>query len=303
YVMTSTESRGKTVKMWDIRDLDNPVLLDEYLAATSLAHNVHIRGDYAYISHYADGLRIVDIAEPAHVVEVGYYDTNPSNSSNFDGCWGAYPFTNSGYIYASDQEFGLFVIEFNGRRASRIKGRVLDSETGEVIASAHVEVVGGSQVVTSSADGEYKLGFSEPGTYVLRAYRAEYDTTTVTLTLAEGESRVQDFFLSRQPTTSVSGGPPLVPETYRLEQNYPNPFNAGTVIRYGLPAQTHVRLKVYDMLGKEVALLLDKIQPGGQHQVRWDGRNNAGQDVPSAVYFYRIQTKGLVQVNKMILIK
>lgn len=61
YLMSTEETSGKTIKLWDIHDLNQITLTDEYLGSSGLVHNAHIKGDYAYISHYADGLRVVDI--------------------------------------------------------------------------------------------------------------------------------------------------------------------------------------------------------------------------------------------------
>ncbi len=113
YLITTEETVGKTIKFWDISDLDNITLVDQILGPGGLAHNAHIKGNYAYVSHYADGLRIYDISNPANVVEAGFYDTNAATGSGFDGAWGAFPFFDSGKILISDQTNGLFVVSFN----------------------------------------------------------------------------------------------------------------------------------------------------------------------------------------------
>jgi len=114
-LMTTEETPGKTVKLWDISDLDAITPVSQYLAAEQLAHNVHIKGSFAYISHYKDGLRIVDISNPESISEVGYYDTYDSTLTEpFHGAWGAFPFFNSGKILISDMESGLFVVYFSG---------------------------------------------------------------------------------------------------------------------------------------------------------------------------------------------
>lgn len=89
-----------------------------------------------------------------------------------------------------------------------------------------------------------------------------------------------------------------IPEKFRLAQNYPNPFNASTVIEYGLPIISHVTLKVYDVLGGEVATLVDEFQSAGNRQVRWDALGMA-----SGVFYYRLTAGSFTEVKKLILIR
>jgi choice-of-anchor B domain-containing protein len=114
YLMSTEETPGKTIKLWDIHDLNQITLTDEYLGPSGLAHNTHIKGNYAYISHYADGLRVVDISDPNNIFEVGYYDTYSPPSSSFEGAWGAWPFFSSGKLIISDISTGLHVVYFAG---------------------------------------------------------------------------------------------------------------------------------------------------------------------------------------------
>lgn len=85
---------------------------------------------------------------------------------------------------------------------------------------------------------------------------------------------------------------------FQLEQNYPNPFNPSTIIRYNLPAEVNVILKVYDLLGTEVASLVDEEKPAGAYQVELNGINLA-----SGIYLYRLQAGEYVNTRKMILLK
>ena len=112
YLMTTEENTGETVKMYDISNLSSPVLTDEYLGPSGLAHNVHIRENFCYIAHYADGLRIVDISNPFNIFEVGFYDTNPA-TGGFNGQWEVYPYFPSGKVIASDIQNGLWVFFFD----------------------------------------------------------------------------------------------------------------------------------------------------------------------------------------------
>jgi hypothetical protein len=89
-----------------------------------------------------------------------------------------------------------------------------------------------------------------------------------------------------------------VPTTFTLEQNYPNPFNPTTVIRYTVPEQTNVSLKVYDMLGREVAILADGSKPSGSYAVQFDASRYS-----SGVYIYRLLAGSQVMTKKMTLLK
>jgi len=98
-----------------------------------------------------------------------------------------------------------------------------------------------------------------------------------------------------------------LPTEFRLEQNYPNPFNPETVISYQLAVSSHVSLKIYDLLGREVATLVNEVQPAGIHHSQFSIRNlpagRQGSQLSSGVYLYRIQTGQFVQSKKMILLK
>ncbi len=88
------------------------------------------------------------------------------------------------------------------------------------------------------------------------------------------------------------------PTDFQLEQNYPNPFNPSTTITYQLPTTSNVSLKVFDMLGREVATLVNERQNAGQYQVRFDATRLA-----SGMYFYRLQAGGYIETKKMMLVK
>jgi len=96
--------------------------------------------------------------------------------------------------------------------------------------------------------------------------------------------------------TSVTGSE--LSETFSLKQNYPNPFNPGTKIIYQLKTKSNVTLKVFDVLGREVASLVNENQSAGKYEVQFNGNN-----LPSGIYFYKFITDGFTDIKKMILIK
>jgi hypothetical protein len=88
------------------------------------------------------------------------------------------------------------------------------------------------------------------------------------------------------------------PLTFSLEQNYPNPFNPSTTIEYTIPESGVVTLKVYNVLGKEVAALVNGRNDAGKHKIEFDASL-----LNSGVYFYKIESGSFVETKKMVLIK
>ncbi len=89
-----------------------------------------------------------------------------------------------------------------------------------------------------------------------------------------------------------------LPPSYQLFQNYPNPFNPTTMISYQLPSQSHVTLKVFDLLGREVATLVDEMQQAGDKSVEFHAER-----LPSGVYFYRLQAGMFTETRKLVLLR
>ena len=118
YILTTdeTSSPNGKLKVWDISNLSNVLYVTSWQPTgitTAIVHNVEIYGNYAVIAHYAAGVRVVNITNPAVPVEVAWYDTYPgNNSNNFNGCWGVFMFP-SGKIIGSDRNTGLYVLRTN----------------------------------------------------------------------------------------------------------------------------------------------------------------------------------------------
>ncbi|MDW7679262.1 MAG: FG-GAP-like repeat-containing protein [bacterium] len=95
----------------------------------------------------------------------------------------------------------------------------------------------------------------------------------------------------------------VVPIDYQLEQNYPNPFNPTTIIKYQLPKNTDVSVRIYNVVGQLVRVLVDEKQIAGNYSINWDGKDNHGLFVSSGLYFYMIRTTDFVKSRKMLLIR
>ena len=81
-------------------------------------------------------------------------------------------------------------------------------------------------------------------------------------------------------------------------QNYLNPFNPSTTINYSIPELSFVTVNIYDVLGSEIATLVNEEKPAGEYEVEWNPSN-----VPGGVYFYQLKSEGYVETKKMVLMK
>ena len=140
------------------------------------------------------------------------------------------------------------------------------------------------------------------------------------------DNKVGETDDNADPTTAISGGSivihskgiaknqpdeeslPLenevsIPTDYVLSQNFPNPFNPTTEIQFQLPEENHVTLTIFNSLGNEIARLIDAHVDAGTHTVQWNAKDVNGIQLPSGIYFYRIQAGNFVQVKKMNLTK
>jgi hypothetical protein len=105
-------------------------------------------------------------------------------------------------------------------------------------------------------------------------------------------------FNNQYATGLAQNGTSAIPEKTKLFQNYPNPFNPSTTIKYELPKSSIVRLGVYDMLGREVSVLVNERRDAGVHEVTFDASGFS-----SGVYFFRLQAGDFIESKKLILLK
>ena len=153
---------------------------------------------------------------------------------------------------------------------------------------------------------EYMLGLAQQ-----RLGAADPDVIASEALLVAGEYMNSLLMLRavlRQSLTIDSNR--LQPANYGLLASYPNPFNPSTILSYGLSARAHVILTIYDIMGREVAQLVDRSMSAGYHQVAWNGLADGGQEVSSGIYIARLfvpPTAGVTPVyaksTKMVLLK
>jgi hypothetical protein len=125
---------------------------------------------------------------------------------------------------------------------------------------------------------------------------------TFSITGAGGFPNVGSTFvvddLSFGSATGVNDLPNGLPKSFRLDQNYPNPFNPTTNIVYDVPEPSHVTMTVLDVLGRQVAVVIDQLQPAGRYKAVFDG-----SALTSGAYFYRLTAGSYVQTRKLLLLR
>jgi hypothetical protein len=145
----------------------------------------------------------------------------------------------------------------------------------------------------STGPALYSLG----NTY-LTGKRRTYSTTPPPFSVQSQDAYVYNFGVTMAISGINNQTGSEIPKEYKLEQNYPNPFNPETKISFEIPKQSLVILKIYDILGQEVATLVNGVKDAGKYSVDFDG-----SALTSGTYFYRLESNGLFFSNKMLLIK
>lgn len=182
----------------------------------------------------------------------------------------------------------------------RVTGGIASGAGGAMVYAHRNSEVAGYGI--ADAAGQYEIAGLAPGTYAVTADLPGYDlpsskTATISYTAA-GAPQFASVDLNLSATTDVSDASVTQPERFVLEQNYPNPFNPTTVIDYRLSVASDVKLAVYDLLGREVAVLVNGVQPPGSHTVRFDASS-----LSTGVYMYRLSAGTMTATMKMLLLK
>ncbi len=289
------------ITVWNIEDPANPVLVGEIADPNATAHNLYIIDRYAYVSYYSAGFRVYDVSNPAQPVLVTEYDTSAWEGDGFRGCWGVYPFTLSGHIYASDRDNGLFVFSFSGATTSAITSFDVVYREDRVLVNwgvgATVEVQGFNVYRAQNRDGT----FEQINESLISSGEIAYEDTGI---------RYGKTYWYRLGVVTPGGelfsrilGVPIPVPTFTLYQNVPNPFNPSTTLYYAIPSAAQVELSVYNAAGQRVRTLVNDSRPAGPHSEVWNGQDDRGNAVAAGVYFARLSALGSVDAKRMVLVK
>lgn len=219
-----------------------------------------------------------------------YFIVNSSNTSTFTTDW-----YSSVTISENRLNVSKLTVTYDGRYSTSVTQRLyLFNYSTNAWNQIDSRTVGTSDITITFSPTTPSNFISTTGIIRLRVL----GTSTVGTFTCSGD------FVRFAVTTGIPKFAEIneTPEKFELLQNYPNPFNSSTIISYSLPFFGFTTLKIYDLLGREVALLVNEYKDAGRYEIAWDATNQ-----PSGVYFYRIDakngSKAFNQVRKMVLLK
>lgn len=246
YLYLCDERDGLPARVFDVQDIDNITSVHTFTAnQQSLVHNPYVKGDFLYVAHNTEGLRIYDIVDPSFPVEVGFYDTYFPPSGGFSGLWSACPFFPSGKIIGGDRVKGLFVWTFEETYAGRINATVRDSVTQEIISISELIIQTTNDTLQTNFDGTFKLGGIPDTSFLITINSAGYVSKDITLSIDEATST--DIFIDLVSLTLSNQNLKNIPSL----KVSPNPFSDETLIDISslIDAQA---LILYDHKGRRI---------------------------------------------------
>ena len=216
--------------------------------------------------------------------------------------------------YQADTGVTYDIFDLDVSKPDSAKGMIHDGMAMPTLDNSDPSIVDGEPIWVAHAWG---YDFQESG-YELSGHKKYwtakgkdyFKTGDVIGYAAFIETTADDWgvdMTSRGQTTAVTAIEnelqPIVAQEFSLANNYPNPFNPSTTINFVVPKSANVTLFVYNTLGQKVNTLVNENMPQGQHSVVWNGRNDAGQILPTGLYFYTLKSENISLTKKMLLVK
>ena len=316
----------------DVSDPSSPRLISSYKSPTgnvpmlrncayptgmiysALYSDIFISGNFAYLVSKR-GLEVLDVSDVFHPVRVGVYEPGDEMVNVF---------VSGRYAYLAGQVFPelltFHVVDISDPSQPKQVGYLSKPRASlEPSLLRGLEVQGDYAYVRelgAPKDALWVIDVSDPS-HPTEFGRFEFPGTDYTgsnnrqsLFMSDGYIYVANYsaglYIFRSnlwAPTAVEEQETSEPRQVSLGGNYPNPFNRGTVIRFQVPDDGRVSLKVYDSLGREVRVLVEGRLGAGEHEVFWDGRDEGGRPVGSGVYLYRLEGKGWGKAKKMVLLR
>jgi hypothetical protein len=203
-------------------------------------------------------------------------------------------------LYSNMTGVDIYVVRTTSNRPNgelrTISGSVFNN-INKPVKDAIVYVKQGEEYYGSgitNEKGAYVIKSIPQGDYILIVHKIGSSSDSKQITISE--NNLDNILFNVTPNNNSAST--VDPFDFRLSQNYPNPFNPATVISYSVPTEGIVSLKVYNLVGQQVAELVNANQNAGAYNVEFNAQN-----LSSGVYYYKLETNGFVDTKKMILVK
>lgn len=294
------------VQIYDVTQINAPVALGNWTLWDPISNPgfgvriVKVSWPYLFLPDEAYGLYVIDASDPNNLVEVANYNTSGN-------AWWVDISPDHNFLYLADFGGGLSILN--------ISDPLTPVEVGSIVHNLnhvnHVVAVEDTIYVTDCQGiGLHIYDVSVPSSPEEVAYHKTPGVFANDIALSNGLIYFLDFThfeifeISDDPNDVEETHPASsVPDDFYLSQNFPNPFNSTTKISYKIPAVGFVTLKVYGVLGNEVATLVNEEKSAGEYVVEFNSHSGSVQNLKSGIYFYRLQINNLTQIKKMILLK
>ena len=252
---------GTRTLIWDVRDLDDPILIKEYIGSVlTIDHNQYILGNYAYQANYTSGLRILDITDPVDPILFKYFDTFPSgNQRAYAGAWSVFPFFNNGIVYVSSRDEGLFILDTGGGPVTDVTNTEISVEGTSVRFDWETNAefgVHGFEIQERLNDGLFAVLEFIPALGTTLEPQS-YSQTLKDVSPGRHEYRLQTVSVEDYRFTEVSGLAFVIPETHVISAAYPNPSNISSIVELIVAERQYGKVTLFDIQGKEVDILYD----------------------------------------------
>ncbi len=261
----------------------NVITYDSTQIGTNGAYNLHVPPDLYYIVAYPNSEKQADFIPTYFPSTINWQNAVKVNSANN-------PSNVNISVHRKSTIAGAYSV--NGW----ITAQTNSSLTG--IKDAVVYIKQGNDFkdyfITQSS-GQYNLNSLLSGVYEIVADRLGYVSAQQIVSVTNGNLENINFALIRVGITTISN---VIPDKFNLYQNYPNPFNPVTNIKFDIPKASYVKINVYNVLGKEVSLLMSENKPAGRYSIDFDASS-----LTSGVYFYKIETGDFAETKRMVILK
>ena len=275
------------LRVINIYDPERPIEVASH-DTPGLARAVMIVGETAYVADDSRGLRIIDITEPEHPSETGSFDTRG---------WTYDVFVSGNYAFLADERYGLRIIDISDAENPSEIGFYDTDEN-----AYGVTVYGDYAYIADGDGGVCVIHIADPGNPVLvDTYYAPGSMMDVFISgdyayVAGSASGLLVLDASDYVSVGVNTDS-LLPTVFSLSV-YPNPFNAKTTIRYGLPYPSNVSIQLCNPLGQRIGTLFEGYRQAGIYT-----SNMNANDLPSGLYFVRLESSGQILSRKVLLLR